>query len=254
MNIKQPAGFDVLEWVRFTRATVAMLALALSVSGCMLTDQSALSLQPEVRAPLADIEDLDSAALARLAKATEKNGGNAVDPVMLYRQLAARRPSEPAPRVELGRLLLKHNDIDGADTAFQDALALAPQNVDAQVGAAQVLLARRRSNDALSAFQTVLAEEPDNVRALNGQGLAFDQLGRRDEAQTSYRRALAIDPKNGAVRNNLGLSLALAGHRKEARAFLEPRGSERAAVPVLQTASPEAQGVRSARTEADDVE
>ncbi len=221
--MKQQACRHALERRRPAWPVVAIFMLALPASGCMLTDQAALSLQPEVRPPLAGVEDLDSAALTRLAKATAQNGGDAVDPVILYRQLAARAPSDPAPRIELGRLLIKRNDIDAADIAFQEALALAPNNVDAHVGAAQILLARRQSNDALTAFETVLADAPDKVRALNGRGLALDQLGRHDEAQASYRRALTIDPDNAVARNNLGVSLALAGHRKEARAILEPR-------------------------------
>jgi Flp pilus assembly protein TadD len=250
MTRKRPACLDALEWRRPVRALAAAI-LAMSASGCMLTDQASLSLKPESRPPLADIDELDSAALTRLAKVTAQNGGDAVDPVVLYRQLAARLPSDPAPRVELGRLLLKRNDIDGADAAFQEALALAPNSVDAQVGATQILLARRRSNEALTAFQAVLVDAPDNVRALNGQGLALDQLGRRDEAQASYRRALAIEPTNSAVRNNLGLSLTLAGHRKEAQAILDARGSERSSAPPSHAASIQTQGSRSARAEAD---
>ncbi|WBL81373.1 tetratricopeptide repeat protein [Bradyrhizobium xenonodulans] len=213
MKMQRRPGFDAV-WV-----VPAVFALSLSASGCMLSDDRAsLSLQPEVRPALADIDDLDSAALARLAKATAENGGDAVDPVILYRQLSARMPSDPAPRVELGRLLLKRKDIDGADAAFQEALALAPNSVDTRVGSAQILLARHRSDEALRAFEAVLADQPDNVRALNGRGLALDQLGRRDEAQVSYRRALALDPENGVARNNLGLSLALSGNRRDVQA------------------------------------
>jgi Flp pilus assembly protein TadD len=245
--MKQQSCRHALERSRSVWAVVAIFVLALPASGCMLTDQAALSLQPEARPPLAGVDELDSAALTRLARATAQNGGDAVDPVILYRQLAARAPSDPTPRIELGRLLLKRKDIDGADAAFREALALAPNNVDAEVGAAQILLARRRSNDALAAFEAVLTDAPDNVRALNGRGLALDQLERRDEAQASYRRALTIDPDNAVARNNLGVSLTLAGHRKEARAILEPRESER-------TPPQQVQRGRSARAETDDVD
>lgn len=220
----------------------------------MLTDQPALSVRQETLPPLANIDDLDPDALARLAKATEKNGGDAVDPAVLYRRLATRVPSDPAPRVELGRLLLKRNNIDGADAAFHEALKLAPGDTDAKVGVAQVLLARHHSDDALIAFHAVLASDPDEVRSLNGQGLAYDQLGRRDEAQASYRRALTIDPKNGTVRNNLGLSLALAGHRKEALAILEPLANEQDALPLYRATLAQARGVTSARAEADNTD
>lgn len=227
------------------RNLAAALLLTLAVSGCSSSGKPALSVKQEVRPALASIDDLDAAALARLAKATEASGGDAADPALLYRRLAAREPSAPAPRVALGRLLLKRNDIDGAETAFREALALAPKDVDAQVGAAQILLARKRAGEALAAFEAALASEPDNVRALNGQGLALDQLGRRGEAQASYRRALAIEPRNGAVRNNLGLSLALAGQRKEALAILEPLAREPDALPRYRATLAHARGVGS---------
>lgn len=227
MIMKPTDSFEVRRGGPPLRA-LSILVLAISASGCMLTDQPSLSLQPEARPALADIDEMDPATLARLAKATAQGGGDAVDPVSLYRQLATRLRSDPAPRIELGRLLLKRNDVDGADAAFQEALALAPNSVDSRVGVAQIMLARRQSGEALTAFQAVLADAPDNVRALNGQGLALDQLGRRDEAQASYRQALAIDPTSRTVRHNLGLSLTLAGHRKEAQAVLQAGATEKA--------------------------
>jgi Tfp pilus assembly protein PilF len=187
-------------------------ALAVSLGACGPTTPN-LSVTEATPQLLRSADDLDSNALRRVATVAEENGGAVLNAETVYRQLAAREPNAPEPRIELGRLMLKRRNVDGADGAFREALSIAPQNMDALVGAAQVLLARNRNEEATQAFDRILASAPDNVRAINGKAIVLDRAGRHAEAQDVYRRALIIEPSNDAVRRNLSLSLALSVHR-----------------------------------------
>ena len=185
--------------------SLAALLLALGVGACA-------GAQLETVAGSADPPtagaDLDTAALTRLAHAGESNG-NALNAANIYRRIAERQPSAAQPRIDLGRALMRNGDFDGADAAFHQALALAPGNVDGQVGLAQVLLARQQHTEALAAFGAILEQHPKNIKALNGAGIALDGLGRHAEAQENYNRALAVAPDDRAARNNLALSKTL---------------------------------------------
>ena len=158
--------------------------------------------------PPAASADLDTAALTRLAQ-TAEGSGNALNAANIYRRIADRQPSAAQPKIDLGRALMRNGDFDGAESAFREVLAIAPGNVDGQVGLAQIMLARQQNAEALAAFGAILEQHPKNIKALNGAGIALDALGRHGEAQEHYNRVLAVAPDDRAARNNLALSKAL---------------------------------------------
>jgi Flp pilus assembly protein TadD len=201
-NGPQPSGLRAAsKWLR----SLAAPLLALAVSACA---GAQLDTVAGSAGPPAASADLDTAALTRLAQAAESNG-NALNAANIYRRIAERQPSAAQPRIDLGRALMRNGDFDGADAAFRQALAIAPGNVDGQVGLAQVLLARQQNAEALAAFGAILEQHPKNIKALNGAGIALDAVGRHGEAQERYNRALAVAPDDRAARNNLALSKTL---------------------------------------------
>ncbi|UPJ51785.1 tetratricopeptide repeat protein [Bradyrhizobium sp. 200] len=203
-NGPQPSGFRAAsKWLR----SLAAPLLALGVSACFGAGAQLGTVAGSSDPPTASA-DLDNAALARLAQAAESSG-NALNTANIYRRIAERQPSVAQPRIDLGRALMRNGDFNGADAAFRQALAIAPGNVDGEVGLAQVLLARQQHAEALTAFGAILERYPQNVKALNGAGIALDALGRHQEAQERYNRALAVAPEDRAARNNLALSKTL---------------------------------------------
>jgi Flp pilus assembly protein TadD len=182
---------------------LAALLLALSTGACMVTGRDGVAGSSDSASA-----DLDTAALTRLAQTAESNG-SALNAANIYRRIAERQPSAVQPRIDLGRALMRNGDLDGAEAAFREALAIGPGNVDGQVGLAQVSLARQQHAEALAAFGAILERHPQNVKALNGAGIALDAVGRHREAQEHYNRALAVAPDDRAARNNLTLSKTL---------------------------------------------
>lgn len=210
--------------VRFLPLLAAVAAL--SLGGCMGSGKPALSVQETPEPNLRGAKDIDSAMLERIARAAGQGTAEGMSADAHYRQLAESQPGTAEPRIALGRVLQRQNDLEGAEAAFRDAAKLAPRNADAAIGLAQVLLARQRSPEAVAVLDEALAAAPNDLRTLNAKGVILDKEGRHGEAQALYRRALAVEPKNQMVRNNLGLSLALDGQADAAIAILRPLSRE----------------------------
>jgi Flp pilus assembly protein TadD len=111
---------------------------------------------------------------------------------------------------ELGR------DDEAAGT-LRGALALSPDDVDANYRLGQIDLARNDVPAALARFDRALTGDAAFVRALLGRATCLERLERPEEAEDSYRRAIAADPWSAETRLNYGVFLAIGGRGEEAR-------------------------------------
>jgi tetratricopeptide (TPR) repeat protein len=105
---------------------------------------------------------------------------------------------------------------DEAVQAYQNALTLQPDLIEAHNNVGNVLLAQGRYDLAIASFQKVLAAKPFFADAHNNLGIVYHNLNRFDEAITSFRRALAVDLNHPKATTNLGVSLYFAGRAAEA--------------------------------------
>lgn len=69
---------------------------------------------------------------------------------------------------------------------------------------------------SIDAWQQALAMEPNDVSALSNLGSVLTYAGRLDDAVAQYRKALAADPENYKTRSNLGVALSRTGNTTEA--------------------------------------
>ena len=184
--------------------SVALAAL-LAVSGCnSLSSQAQSETDPSVKlaaiflnvgAPDAALRAANDAltrqprnAVALKARADAlAQTGQVEEAQLAYGALIAATPSDIAPRIALGRMLVQSNP----------------------AAAEQV-------------FAEVLIRQPGNAIAMNNMGIARDLQGRHGEAQAAYRAARAVDPKMTGASVNLGLSQVLAGDMHEAVRTLTP--------------------------------
>ncbi len=146
--------------------------------------------------------------------------------------ILANRPNDVPAMVRQGEAeaMLRRNQ--EARAAFEQALAIAPDNSDALLGLGRLELATDPAA-AAALFGRLTTREPRNVAALTDLGIANDLQGRHAEAQTEYRLALAIEPGRSAISVNLGLSLALSGDPQAAIAILRPLAQSPGAQPRL---------------------
>ncbi len=88
---------------------------------------------------------------------------------------------------------------EAAIDAYDAALRLAPDFLDALLNRGLTLLALNRPMQALSDFDRVLRSNPHHVAALRGRAAAFRDLGEHDQALGAIALALAAEPDNREV-------------------------------------------------------
>jgi tetratricopeptide (TPR) repeat protein len=74
--------------------------------------------------------------------------------------------------------------------------------------------------DARQAYQAALELDPQRVDALSNLGLVYSQLGQQEPAVKCFRRALKVDPEQDTVRFNLGIAYMRAKQYKAAQGEL----------------------------------
>lgn len=129
---------------------------------------------------------------------------------------ASSGPSELTRTLQAGYSALRAGDVDAAEHAYAHALALAPDNRDALLGAASV--AQRRGDDSRAAalYRRVLRDHPDDDHARAAlTGLEGTRAPRRSE--TELKNLLRDRPDSAALHFALGNVYAAESRWSEAQ-------------------------------------
>lgn len=97
-------------------------------------------------------------------------------------------------------------NMNEADAAIQEAIRIDPRNTSVWVTASLVAIRARNWNAAESASRNALAIEPGNFAALNNLGVALNQLGRRREGTEAIANSARARPDSKTARQNLSRS------------------------------------------------
>jgi Flp pilus assembly protein TadD len=135
-------------------------------------------------------------------------------------------PTDPAPLVELARVLESLERTAAAEEAYRAALLLDPQQTDALYGLGKIYIDQQRYDLAMGPLEAAAASDSDDPRFYNALGVIMDQQGQHQEAQVYYQQGLAHSPRNVSLRNNLGLSMVLAGEPEAGLAMLRDVAAE----------------------------
>ena len=146
---------------------------------------------------------LDFAELIAVASQLDSAGKRSLSAV-LYMVWLSRNTSPLAHIVNfnLGATLSLENDIDGAETAYREAIRLSPGFVQPRVNLGTLLEGRGKIEEALAEWrwveQNVSAQDPNNrplvVMALNQMGRVLEIHKRLDEATNALTKSLSIEP------------------------------------------------------------
>ena len=148
--------------------------------------------------------------------------------------MAAERPNDDEPLVELGDVLRAHNRFDAAAQAYDQAIARLPK-VDA--GAWRIFydrgVALERSGQwprAEADLKHALALSPDEPLVLNYLGYSWIDKGENlPDAMKMIQRAVELRPNDGYIVDSLGW--AYFRTRRRAQGDAVPRARDRAACP-----------------------
>jgi tetratricopeptide (TPR) repeat protein len=128
----------------------------------------------------------------------------------------ATSTAEAEAQAEKARALAANGDLDGAATAFREALRLSPGSPDIHRGLGATLAKQGKSDEAVAAFQQALHWRPDAAELHSDLGLAYLQQARVVEAQRHFQEATRREPDSAEFRNNLGVALARQNKRDDA--------------------------------------
>jgi tetratricopeptide (TPR) repeat protein len=174
----------------------------------------------EVAANLAIAADPDFAPPYRLLAQARAQQQNRAGALAALTQALARGNAIPAN--ERARLELEAAELSGDSEARRNALAtLAKLDPDPATWRAlgESLMSRHEFHPALDAFQNALALEPDDVGLLNSIGYAAAQAGELETGLKALRRYAELRPHEANPLDSLGDINWIAGRLGEAEDF-----------------------------------
>jgi tetratricopeptide (TPR) repeat protein len=101
--------------------------------------------------------------------------------------------------------------------AFEQAVALDPENGNAYYGLGNVYAEMGRWADAVNAYYKAVSLNKEDVEALNNLGVALAMRGQHVQAAAAFRRAIKVYPKWAEPYYHLGEASRALGREDEAR-------------------------------------
>jgi tetratricopeptide (TPR) repeat protein len=135
--------------------------------------------------------------------------------------------------VSEGNAFLQTKNYTRAIAAYDQAIALVPDNTEAWNGKADALNRAGMFGDALTASDKALALDPNFVKGWINRGYILYNLGRYDDELKAYEMAISLDPGNAEAWFNKGYSLAGMKRYDEAIAAFDQVGKLDPAYPNL---------------------
>ena len=141
-------------------------------------------------------------------------------------------PGQSVYYYNLGLALSSCKGPEDALSAYDQALLLNPDFIEAHINRGLVLFDMGRHEAALSACESAIRLDPGRADPHYNRGNALHELGRKEEALAAYDQALALNPSHAGAHNNRGNELRSLGRSEEALAaydrvlVLDPDNSE----------------------------
>ena len=103
-----------------------------------------------------------------------------------------RRPDDPEPCVRLGQRHLAQRDYASAQTAFEAALKIEPDNLAARVGAACAADELGRTNEVAHHLQLARRYHENDATVLFASGFCHEKWGQVEPAIDAYTACLEV--------------------------------------------------------------
>ena len=209
--------------LRFFSKTMTAVGLALAVSACATVYEDEWDQTTNV--PDLNQPTQRSEALLDYCKSLHSRGDLNLAAGICNRAHEIN-PTDPAPLIELARVMESLERTAAAEEAYRAALLLDPQQTDALYGLGKIYIDQQRYDLAMGPLEAAAASDSDDPRIYNALGVVMDQQGQHQEAQAYYQQGLAHSPRNVSLRNNLGLSMVLSGQPEAGLAMLRDVAAE----------------------------
>jgi Tetratricopeptide repeat len=112
-------------------------------------------------------------------------------------------PENPSTWLTRGEAL-ESSDPSQAEAAYRQALALAPDYVDAYLNLGALLCEFKRCGEAVQLYEEAFPRCPTSAPLFFNHAIALEDLGRHQDAVASYERCLEVEPALADAHFNLG--------------------------------------------------
>jgi tetratricopeptide (TPR) repeat protein len=189
---------------------------------------SALLLQGEAERAIAPLSQAarrthDPAIEMQAAMAMSK-AGHSESALEWLERATKRRPAFPPAFHVYGTMLASLDRLDEAIDVTRHGLALMPDVAELSILLGDLLANRGDHVGARAAYTEALARAPQQVDALWGLARAYESLGEFTQATKAFRCMLAIAPHEHAARVGLGICLLEIGQPEEALELFRAAG------------------------------
>lgn len=131
------------------------------------------------------------------------SSGKLADAESELNSASALAPTNPLPKLALGKLYLSQRESNKALAALDAALKIQPDLVIARLDKGAIYTDKGELQRALSEFQHAATVAPKYDVAQLKLGMAYQSLNRGNEAEQAYLAAIRANPKLALAYNNL---------------------------------------------------
>lgn len=140
--------------------------------------------------------------------------------------LGIRSPDQSQVHLQLGNVLARRGDPAGAEAAFRDALATAPELAEARHHLGALLLREGRVREAVPLVEAAAAARPESFRIQRTLAETYEAAGNFPGALALRQRVVELHPGDLEARAALATTLGMNGHYRESwEQFAELRGT-----------------------------
>jgi Flp pilus assembly protein TadD len=138
---------------------------------------------------------------------TYHQAGRLVEAETAYRQALALAPHHPEALHLLGLALYRGNRLSEAANCIKAAIEQQPSSPLYWFNLGVILQKASRQEEALTAYRKAVALNPRYLEAYINLGNALRDRGELAESIAVYEKALTLNPSNAETHNNLGVAL-----------------------------------------------
>lgn len=131
-------------------------------------------------------------------------------------QAIAEDSGKPHYHYNLGLVLEKEERWEEAITAYQKAIGINPQYVEALANLGNVYRRQRQWANAITTLQHAWQLKPQSADIHNALGVTYKEHGDLETALKHYQQALTLSPQHAEALNNMGVVLQDQGRLAEA--------------------------------------
>jgi tetratricopeptide (TPR) repeat protein len=135
------------------------------------------------------------------------NAGKYADAKVIFEGYVGTHPKNAFGHYMLGLSAWKNKDLDAAEKAFHDALAIDPKHFKSHVNLSRVLIDGKKYDEAVEVLSKAGELDPKSADVQRLLGRAWHNQKMLAEAESAYRQALELDAADAWSMNNLGLVL-----------------------------------------------